>query len=191
MKANGTTPGDFSSSGEDIGVVGGIMRVFSVGEKGKKMDGKEKGNISDADSAQQGELQRQLSGRHLNFIAIGGTIGTGFFLGTGTALVKAGPAACLISYIFVGSILWSVMVCLGEMATYIPTAGAFSSYATRFVDSSLGFAVGWLYWFGCESLPPLWCDTVAWRLTVRKQGPSPTPYPSSPPALSSNTGNTT
>jgi amino acid transporter len=108
------------------------------------------GLTSDADSAQQGELQRQLSGRHLNFIAIGGTIGTGFFLGTGTALVKTGPAGCLISYIFVGTILWSVMVCLGEMATYIPTAGAFSTYATRFVDDSLGFAVGWLYWFGCE-----------------------------------------
>lgn len=159
MKANGTTPADFSSSGEDIGVVGGITRVFSVGEKGKKMDGKEKGVASDADSAQQGELQRQLSGRHLNFIAIGGTIGTGFFLGTGTALVKAGPAACLISYIFVGSILWSVMVCLGEMATYIPTAGAFSSYATRFVDSSLGFAVGWLYWFG-------WAITYALSLVA-------------------------
>ncbi|EAQ83898.1 hypothetical protein CHGG_10302 [Chaetomium globosum CBS 148.51] len=123
------------------------------------MDGKEKGITSDADSAQQGELQRQLSGRHLNFIAIGGTIGTGFFLGTGTALVKAGPASCLISYIFVGSILWSVMVCLGEMATYIPTAGAFSSYATRFVDSSLGFAVGWLYWFG-------WAITYALSLVA-------------------------
>jgi len=103
-----------------------------------------------ANSAQQGELQRQLSGRHLNFIAIGGTIGTGFFLGMGSALVKAGPGGCLISYVFVGTILWSVMVCLGELATYIPTAGAFSAYATRFVDPSLGFAVGWLYWFGCE-----------------------------------------
>lgn len=158
MKANGTTPADFSSSGEEVGVVGATTRIFSVGEKGKKMDGKEKGITSDADSAQQGELQRQLSGRHLNFIAIGGTIGTGFFLGTGTALVKAGPASCLISYIFVGSILWSVMVCLGEMATYIPTAGAFSSYATRFVDSSLGFAVGWLYWFGCKSFSSLRCN---------------------------------
>ncbi|KAK3304491.1 amino acid permease/ SLC12A domain-containing protein [Chaetomium strumarium] len=114
---------------------------------------------SDASSAQQGELQRQLSGRHLNFIAIGGTIGTGFFLGTGTALVKAGPAGCLISYVFVGTVLWSVMVCLGEMATYIPTAGAFSIYASRFVDDSFGFAVGWLYWFA-------WATTYALSLTA-------------------------
>jgi amino acid transporter len=151
MKATETwpaTPVDYSSSGDDIGGVG----IFgSEGEKIKTKKG-DNGVTGDADSAKQGELQRQLSGRHLNFIAIGGTIGTGFFLGTGTALVKAGPAGCLISYIFVGSILWSVMVCLGEMATYIPTAGAFSSYATRFVDASLGFAVGWLYWFACKAL---------------------------------------
>ncbi|KAK4154143.1 amino acid permease/ SLC12A domain-containing protein [Chaetomidium leptoderma] len=146
------TPADYSS-GEDVGAAG-ILR--GGGEKTKMGDNVASG---DAHSAKNGELQRQLSGRHLNFIAIGGTIGTGFFLGTGTALVKAGPAGCLISYIFVGSILWSVMVCLGEMATYIPTAGAFSAYATRFVDPSLGFAVGWLYWFG-------WAITYALSLVA-------------------------
>ncbi|KAL2160273.1 hypothetical protein VTH06DRAFT_1446 [Thermothelomyces fergusii] len=154
MKARAVA-GDWSSSGEDIGVMGSTAYAVG-GEKSKKM-GEDGGG--DADSAQQGELQRQLSGRHLNFIAIGGTVGTGFFLGTGTALVKAGPAGCLISYIFVGTILWSVMVCLGEMATYIPTAGAFSAYATRFVDSSLGFAVGWLYWFS-------WATTYALSLVA-------------------------
>lgn len=107
-----------------------------------------------ADDGSTTQLQRGLSGRHLNFIAIGGTIGTGFFLGSGTALAKAGPAGCLISYVFVGTILWSVMVTLGEMTTFIPTAGAFSAYATRFVDPSLGFAMGWLYWFSCMFPPP-------------------------------------
>lgn len=148
MKATETwppTPAGYSSA-ENIGVVAGVVG-------GDKKSGANEKNLhnSDAESAQQGELQRQLSERHLNFIAIGGTIGTGFFLGTGSALVKTGPVGCLISYIFMGSVLWSVMVCLGEMATYIPTAGAFSTYASRFVDDSLGFAVGWLYWFACES----------------------------------------
>lgn len=95
------------------------------------------------------ELQRHMSSRHLQFIAIGGTIGTGIFLGTGSALAKAGPVSCLISYVFVGSILYSVMVSLGEMATFIPTAGSFAAYAGRFVDPALGFATGWLYWFSC------------------------------------------
>jgi len=96
------------------------------------------------------ELHRNMSSRHLQFIAIGGTIGTGIFLGTGTALSTAGPVACLISYIFVGSILYSVMVSLGEMATYIPQAGSFAAYTGRFVEPALGFATGWLYWFACK-----------------------------------------
>jgi amino acid transporter len=96
-----------------------------------------------------------MSGRHLQFIAIGGTVGTGIFLGTGSALSMAGPVSCLISYVFVGSILYSVMVSLGEMATFIPTTGSFAAYAGRFVDPSLGFATGWLYWFSCRSLAPL------------------------------------
>ncbi len=95
-------------------------------------------------------LRRQLSGRHLNFIAIGGTIGTGFFLGMGPALARAGPAGCLLAFVVVGTALWAVMACLGELATYCPTAGAFSVYAGRFVDPGLGFAVGWLYWFSCK-----------------------------------------
>ena len=39
------------------------------------------------------------------------------------------------------------MTSLGEMATYLPVSGSFSTYATRFVDPSLGFALGWNYWF--------------------------------------------
>lgn len=152
MKASDTwpaTPADSAGSMVTVTGGGGVLAEKKI--KAGSIKGDDADSGSSAGSARQGELQRQLSRRHLNFIAIGGTIGTGFFLSTGTALVKSGPAGCLISYVFVGTILWSVMVCLGEMATYIPTAGAFSSYATRFVDPSFGFAVGWLYWFACES----------------------------------------
>ncbi|KXX73035.1 Arginine permease [Madurella mycetomatis] len=155
MKASDTWPPSPADSAGSVITVTGAGGVFPEKANSTKCNGIN----SSADSARHGELQRQLSGRHLNFIAIGGTIGTGFFLSTGTALVKAGPAGCLISYIFVGTMLWSVMVCLAEMATYIPTAGAFSAYATRFVDPSLGFAVGWLYWFG-------WATTYALSLTA-------------------------
>ena len=89
----------------------------------------------------------------------GGTIGTGLFIGSGSALAKSGPAGALIAYIFVGSVVLSVMVSLGEMATYIPISGAFTSYATRFVDPSLGFAMGWIYWFS-------WAITFALELTI-------------------------
>ncbi|KAI1352910.1 arginine transporter [Xylaria sp. FL0043] len=96
-------------------------------------------------------LQRGLSSWHLQFIAIGGTIGTGLFLGSGKALATAGPVGCLIAFLFVGSIVYSIMVSLGEMATFMPIAGSFTAYASRFVDPSLGFASGWIYWFSWSS----------------------------------------
>lgn len=65
----------------------------------------------------------------------------------------------LIAYIFVGTIVYSVMTALGEIATYMPIPGAFTAYATRFVDPSLGFAMGWIYWFS-------WASTFALELTA-------------------------
>jgi amino acid transporter len=75
----------------------------------------------------------------------GATIGTGLFIASGTALANAGPVGALIAYIFIGSIVFSVMTSLGEFTTYIPVPGAFTSYATRLVDPSLGFDMGWIY----------------------------------------------
>jgi len=66
-----------------------------------------------------GLTQRRLTARHVTFIGFGGGIGTGLFIGTGSALASAGPAGLLLAYIVVGSILWCVMECLGEMATYV------------------------------------------------------------------------
>lgn len=108
----------------------------------------EKQSVEDASTH---ELKRGMSGRHLQFIAIGGAVGTGLIIGSGTSLSTAGPVGCLISYLFMGTILYSVMTSLGEMATYLPTPGSFTSYSSRFVDPALGFAMGWLYWFSCES----------------------------------------
>lgn len=92
-------------------------------------------------------------------ITLGGTIGTGLFIGSGGALATAGPASTLIAYAFVGTLVYSVMMALGEMATFIPVAGAFTTFAARFVDPSLGFAMGWIYWFS-------WAITFALELTA-------------------------
>lgn len=105
------------------------------------------------------QLKRRLQSRHLQMIAIGGTIGTGLFIGSGGAIANAGPAGALIAYAFVGTLVYSVMVALGEMATYLPVSGAFTVYASRFVDQSLGFAMGWIYWFS-------WAITFALELTA-------------------------
>ncbi|OCL13578.1 hypothetical protein AOQ84DRAFT_310306 [Glonium stellatum] len=105
------------------------------------------------------ELKRNLKSRHLQFIAVGGTIGTGIFIASGSSISRAGPAGALIAYAFVGSLVYSVMISLSEMATYIPIASAFTRYAARFVDPSLGFSMGWIYWFS-------WSITYALELTA-------------------------
>ncbi|KAJ8611832.1 hypothetical protein MRB53_037745 [Persea americana] len=104
------------------------------------------------------ELKRRLKSRHLQMIAIGGTIGTGLFIGSGGALATAGPGGALIAYIFVGTLVYSVMVALGELATFLPV-GAFTVFPTRLIDPSLGFATSWIYWFS-------WAITYALELTA-------------------------
>jgi AAT family amino acid transporter len=74
-------------------------------------------------------LQRSLSARQVQMIAIGGTIGTGLFLGTGKSLATGGPASILIAYSIVGGIVFTTMLALGEMAAFIPVAGSFCTFA--------------------------------------------------------------
>lgn len=116
----------------------------------------EKQSVEQGSTAQ---LKRSLQSRHLQMIALGGTIGTGLFIGSGGAINKAGPAGALIAYAFVGTLVYSVMVALAEMATFLPVSGGFTVYAGRFVDKSLGFAMGWIYWFS-------WAITFALEVTV-------------------------
>lgn len=93
------------------------------------------------------KLARKLTARQVQMIAIGGTIGTGLFLGTGKSLATGGPASMLICYIIVGILVFLTMLSLGEMAAFIPIAGSFCTFAGRFVDDSFGFALTWNYWF--------------------------------------------
>ncbi|KAA8909763.1 amino acid permease [Sphaerosporella brunnea] len=93
------------------------------------------------------DLHRGLKARHITMIAIGGAIGTGLIIGTGSALARAGPAPVLISYTVVGFLVYLVMCALGEMAAWLPLGSGFTGYATRFCDPALGFALGWTYWF--------------------------------------------
>jgi amino acid transporter len=88
-------------------------------------------------------LARELKGRHLQMIAISGSIGTGLFVASGKALSQGGPASVLLAYLIVGVMLWCTVQALGEMAVVFPVAGSFSAFSTRFLDPSWGFAMGW------------------------------------------------
>ncbi|KAK2598173.1 histidine permease [Conoideocrella luteorostrata] len=103
-------------------------------------------------------LARKLKGRHLQMIAISGSIGgidanaldgivvgTGLFIMTGQSLATGGPASMLLAYAVVGVSMYCTCHALGELAVVFPIAGSFSSWATRFIDPSWGFALGWNY----------------------------------------------
>lgn len=107
-------------------------------------------------------VQRGLKDRHISMIAIGGCIGTGLFMTSGGAIHDAGALGALIAYAVIGAMVFFLMTSLGEMATYLPVSGSFSTYATRFIDPSLGFALGWNYWFN-------WVITVAADVTIAAQ----------------------
>ncbi|KAH8761149.1 amino acid permease [Diaporthe sp. PMI_573] len=105
------------------------------------------GEVQDLAHQHGHELQKRLETRHVTMIALGGALGTGLMIGTGSALVKTGPAGILLDYSIVGCIVFLVMAALGEIISYMPLSHGFGGYATRFVDPALGFATGYTYFF--------------------------------------------
>jgi lysine-specific permease len=105
------------------------------------------------------QLERAIGSRQLSMIAIGGAIGTGLFFASGGAIAQAGPGGAMLAYATMGLAVYCMMQSLGEMATQLPIPGSFEAYADRFIDPSLGFAVGWNYWFS-------WAVTLAAELVA-------------------------
>lgn len=92
------------------------------------------------------QLRREMKSRHLMMISIGGTIGTGLFLGSGQTLNQAGPAGAILAYLVGGFIMYMVLLCLAELSVAMPVSGSFQSYASQFISPGAGFTTGWLYW---------------------------------------------
>lgn len=91
--------------------------------------------------------KRGLSSRQVQFLALGGAIGTGLFVGTGSTLASVGPAPLLMGYMLMSAVVWGIMNVLAEMTTYLPLEGLSVPYfVNRFVEPSLAFATGWNYW---------------------------------------------
>ncbi|KZC25296.1 amino acid permease [Rhodanobacter thiooxydans] len=90
-------------------------------------------------------LQRQLTPRHITFMALGMCIGAGLFLGSASTIKLAGPSV-LIAYAFGGTMIFIIMRALGEMAAHEPIAGSFSTYAHKYVGPLAGYITGWNYW---------------------------------------------
>lgn len=91
------------------------------------------------------ELQRNLTNRHIQLIAIGGAIGTGLFMGSGKTIATAGPSILLV-YLIIGSALFLFMRAMGELLLSDQSYGTFADIVRDFLGPTMGFVVGWTYW---------------------------------------------
>ncbi|AEP01073.1 MULTISPECIES: amino acid permease [Heyndrickxia] len=92
----------------------------------------------------QHHLQKGLSPRHVQFIALAGMIGTGIFKGSSDTVSLAGPSVA-VSYLIGGALLFIVMSALGEMALVHPGLNVQNLIHKAF-GSRVSFIIGWLYW---------------------------------------------
>ncbi|MGW7829964.1 amino acid permease [Staphylococcus xylosus] len=90
-------------------------------------------------------LNRELSNRHIQLIAIGGAIGTGLFLGAGQSISLTGPSI-LLTYIIVGFVLFMFMRAMGEMLLHNTEYKTFADIAHHQIGPFAVFVTGWTYW---------------------------------------------
>ncbi|WP_438433710.1 amino acid permease [Gorillibacterium sp. sgz500922] len=112
----------------------------------------------------QQELKRELENRHVQLIAIGGTIGTGLFLGSGRAIQQAGPSIVL-AYLIVGIAVFFVMRALGELLLSKAGYQSFTDIAEDYLGPRAAFVTGWTYWF-CWIMTAM-ADVIAVGVYVR------------------------
>ncbi|AMD19255.1 HBR354Wp [Eremothecium sinecaudum] len=110
-------------------------------------------------------MNRDLSVRHLLMLAVGGAIGTGLFVNSGSALHSGGPASLLIAWTIISTCLFTVVNSLGELAAAYPVVGGFMVYVPRFVEPSFGFAININYLAQWAILLPL--ELVAASITIK------------------------
>lgn len=91
-------------------------------------------------------LQRELSNRHIQLIAIGGAIGTGLFLGAGQTIAMTGPSI-ILTYIIIGLMLFMFMRGLGEILISNTNFKSFADVTNEYIGPFAGFVTGWTYWF--------------------------------------------
>lgn len=100
--------------------------------------------------------RRGLKDRHVQLIALGGIIGSGYFLGTGEVINLVGPSV-FIAYLLGGLIIYLTMLCMGELAVAIPISGSFVTYTSDFISPSVACGVGWSYWITWVAYIPAEC----------------------------------
>lgn len=95
--------------------------------------------------AEEQQFTRKLKSRHIQLMALGGTIGTGLFLGSGKAIHAAGPAI-LLAYIITGVVCFGIMRALGELLLSDLHYRSFMDAIRDYLGNRVSFIIGWAYW---------------------------------------------
>ncbi|KAI8261394.1 Proline-specific permease [Colletotrichum sp. SAR 10_98] len=115
--------------------------------------------------------KRGLSSRHAQFIALGGSIGTGLFVSSGGTLARGGPAFLVGSYVVMSALIYMVLTAVVEISTYLPLpGGTMNYYGSRYVSRSLGFMMGWLYFYSFAIFVPF--ELTASALVIEYWNPN-------------------
>ncbi|KAJ8059394.1 hypothetical protein OCU04_012341 [Sclerotinia nivalis] len=88
-------------------------------------------------------LKRRLSGRQIQMVTIGGSIGTALFVSIGSGLTQGGPGSLFIAFILYSCFLGLVNNCMAEMSIFMPVSGSFVRMGSKWVDEAFGFMLGW------------------------------------------------
>ncbi|KAJ7133344.1 general amino acid permease AGP2 [Mycena epipterygia] len=99
-------------------------------------------NEPDNNGNHRDQTHRTLKGRHIQLIAIGGSIGTVLFVQIGTALPLGGPGSLLVAFVLWSTVVLAINNCLSEMVTWIPISSPYVRFADRFVDEAFGVCSG-------------------------------------------------
>lgn len=102
--------------------------------------------VTTHDASDEQHLQRGLSNRHIQLIAIGGAIGTGLFMGSGRAISLAGPSIIFV-YMLIGAVIFWVLRAMGEILLSNLAYKSFYDFTSDLIGPTAGFFLGWSYWF--------------------------------------------
>ncbi|MCS0825564.1 amino acid permease [Cytobacillus firmus] len=92
------------------------------------------------------ELKRGLESRHIQMIALGGTIGVGLFMGSASTIQWTGPSV-LLAYITAGIFIYFIMRAMGEMLYLEPNTGSFATFGYKYIHPLAGYLTAWSNWF--------------------------------------------
>ncbi|MED1793232.1 amino acid permease [Brevibacillus nitrificans] len=92
------------------------------------------------------ELKRGLEARHIQMIALGGTIGVGLFMGSASTIKWTGPSV-MLAYAIVGIFIFLIMRAMGEMLYVEPSTGSFATFGHKYIHPIAGYLTAWSNWF--------------------------------------------